>query len=105
MPDELDQRPVYHRLQSAEDNELMERTGKVGGRPMRNIFASRFPKVKAFRGPLPPGYSGIEFTTPIPPDPGTPPGLAYWSAGTPGVEVIDQNDYVQIPVTILRRQD
>jgi hypothetical protein len=105
VPDETHRRPVYHRIQSAEDNELMERTGKVGGRPMRNITAGRFPKVKAFYGPLPPDQSGIEFTTPIPPDRGSPPAVAYWSADTPGVEVIDQNDYVQIPVTILRRQD
>lgn len=90
----------YYRLQGRELNELMEQTGKVGGRPARR---SHIPKVKAFVGRLG-DRVGIEFTTIVKPDTGTPPGYASWSAGTPGVEVIE-NDVVAIPVTITDRRD
>lgn len=83
----------------------MERSGRIGGRPMRNIGAGVFPRVKAFIGPLPADRSGIEFETSIPPDPGSPPGQAFWSQGQPGVETIEANELVMIPVKILKRQD
>jgi hypothetical protein len=98
-------RPVYHRFQSAQDNAKMVETGKVGGRPRRNIYSGGPPRVKAFIGPLPPGYSGIEFTTDIPPDRGSPPGEALWAEGTAGVEVLEENELVAIAVTFLKRQD
>jgi len=98
-------RPVhYYRIQSAADNELVASSGKVAGRPPRNISQSMFPKVKAFIGSLG-NLTGIEFTTPVEPDPGCPPGIAYWSEGRPGVEVLEQNELVAIPVTIVARND
>lgn len=60
----------YHRFQSAADNELVARTGLLGGRPARNIAAGLIAKVKAFTGPLPPGRKGIEFMTDVAPDEG-----------------------------------
>ncbi|HEY0144383.1 MAG TPA: hypothetical protein VGF48_26100 [Thermoanaerobaculia bacterium] len=96
---------IYHRYQSAADNELVASTGKLAGRAPRNIAVSMFPKVKAFLGRLADDRSGIEFTTEVPPDDGCPPGLAYWSEGQPGVEVLERNELVAIPVTIIKRND
>jgi hypothetical protein len=95
----------YHRLQSVEQNELMAGTGRVAGRAPRNYFASSIPKVKAFIGPLPEDGIGIEFTTAVEPDRGCPPGYAYWSEGSPGVETMIPNELVAIPVTITARRD
>ncbi len=94
----------YYRIQSAADNELVASTGKLGGHPPRNISQSMFPKVKAFIGRLG-DRTGIEFTTFIEPDEGCPPGQAYWSEGRSGVEVLEENELVAIPVTILARND
>jgi hypothetical protein len=102
---ELVAEPVhYYRVQCAADNELVASSGKLAGRPPRNISQSMFPKVKAFIGSLG-TRTGIEFTTPIEPDAGCPPGLAYWSEGRPGVEVLERNELVAIPVTIVARND
>ena len=95
----------YFRYQSAADNELVESSGKLAGRAPRNIAQSMFPKVKAFIGSIEDERTGIEFTTDVEPDPGCPPGLAYWSEGRPGVEVLERNELVAIPVTIMRRND
>jgi hypothetical protein len=94
----------YFRLQTKADNELVASTGKLAGRPPRNISQSMFPKVKAFIGRLG-DRTGIEFTTFIEPDDGCPPGQAYWSEGRPGVETLEENELVAIPVTILARND
>lgn len=94
----------YYRLQSRADNELVASTGKLAGRAPRNINQSMFPKVKAFIGELG-DRTGIEFTTTVEPDPGCPPGRAYWSEGQPGVEVLERNEMVAIPVTIVARND
>jgi hypothetical protein len=103
VPDDV--QPIYHRLQPPEQNELMERTQQVGGRPMRNIDAGLIPRVKAYIGALPAGRSGIEFTTSIEPDRGSPPGQVSWSEGRPGVLTLEPNELVVISVTILKRQD
>jgi hypothetical protein len=94
----------YFRLQGKADNELVATTGKLAGRPPRNISQSMFPKVKAFIGKLG-DQTGIEFVTDIEPDQGCPPGQAYWSEGRPGVEVLDEYELVAIPVTIVVRND
>jgi hypothetical protein len=94
----------YYRVQSKADNELVALTGKLAGRPPRNISQSMFPKVKAYIGSLG-GRTGIEFTTIVEPDDGCPPGQAYWSEGRTGVEVLEWNELVAIPVTIVVRND
>lgn len=94
----------YYRYQSAAENELVASSGKLAGRPPRNISQSMFPKVKAWIGHLD-DRPGIEFITDVRPDDGSPPGLALWSEGTPGVEVLDRNELVAIAVTIVKRND
>ena len=93
----------YHRLQSRHDNDLMESTGKVGGRAARNVYAGSIPMVKAFDGPLPDGKNGIEFYASVKPDPGGAPGRPTWSRGRPDVEVLD-DEMVAIPVRITKRK-
>ncbi len=95
----------YYRYQSATDNEKVASSGKLAGYAPRNIAQSIFPKVKAYIGHLEDDRTGIEFTTPVEPDAGCPPGIALWSEGTPGVEVLERNELVAIAVTIVRRND
>jgi hypothetical protein len=96
----------FHRFQTAEENELVAATGMLGGRPARNIAAGLFPKVKAYDGVLPEGYSGIEFFTAVAPDPWHVPGCPVWSGPREGVETsVDDPDLVLIAVTIVRRVD
>lgn len=95
----------YYRYQSAEDNEKVAASGKLAGYAPRNISQSMFPKVKAYIGHLESDRTGIEFTTTVEPDIGCPPGLALWSEGNPGVEMLERNELVAIPVTIVRRND
>ena len=61
---------------------------------------SPIPAVKAFRGPLPVGERGIQFTTLIAPSyvQPFPGGLCLWRAGDGGVQV--QPGLARIPVTI-----
>jgi hypothetical protein len=94
----------YYRVQSSADNDLVVSTGKLAGRPPRNISQSSFPKVKAFIGTLG-DQTGIEFITMVQPDEGCPPGQAYWSEGQPGVEVLERDLLVAIAVNIIRRND
>jgi hypothetical protein len=79
----------------------MTDSGMIGGRP---AFGSFIPKVKAFVGPLPEGRAGIEFTTDLEPDPGCPPGRAYWSEGGVGITVLEPNELVAIAVKIIKVQ-
>jgi hypothetical protein len=96
----------FHRFQTAGDNDLVERTGRLGGRPARNIAAGFFPKVKAFEGELPTGYAGIEFYTTVPPDLRHVPGCPIWSGPRAGVEIAeDDPDLILIPVRITKRVD
>jgi hypothetical protein len=94
----------YYRVQSKADNELVASTGKLAGRPPRNILQSPFPKVKAFIGTLG-DRTGIEFITMVQPDEGCPPGQAYWSEGRPGVELFERDELVAIAVNIVARND
>jgi hypothetical protein len=96
----------YHRLQSAADNEIVARTGQLGGYAARNIAAGLFPKVKAYEGHLPDGRFGIEFYTPVAPDRNHVPGCPIWSGPRPGVVVSDaDSDMVLIEVRIVKRVD
>jgi hypothetical protein len=96
----------YYRLQTAADNELVARTGMLGGLPARNIAAGLFPKVKAYEGHLPQGRRGIEFYTTVEPDRHHVPGCPVWSGTRAGVVVSDTDaDMVLIPVRIVKRVD
>jgi hypothetical protein len=58
---------------------LIVQSGKIRGRPPRNIFQSHFAKVKAYAGTLPPGINGVEFWTDVAPDANGIPGKPTWS--------------------------
>jgi hypothetical protein len=61
---------------------------------------SDIPKVKAFKGPLPLGVRGIEFTTEVAPDQNCPPGMAYWSG--PRAGVIVEGGRARISVVVVK---
>lgn len=63
-------------------------------------------KVKAYKGPLPAGEQGFEFTTPVEPDPGHVPDKPTWREGRPGVTVkrVGNEEFAAIPCTILKVQ-
>jgi hypothetical protein len=92
---------LYHRLESptqtAGDAQMQQASQEIWGKAPRNGLQ---PAVQAYTGPLPPGAQGVEFETDIPPDPGCPPGQAYWRGPRDGVQV-DQ-DYAKIKVRITR---
>jgi hypothetical protein len=66
-------------------------------------WGSSEPSVDAYRGNLPEGAKGYEFTTPAEPRAGTPPGKAQWIEGQPGVTSLP-NGRVSIPCTVTRCQ-
>jgi hypothetical protein len=89
----------YHRIasptQTANDaKEQMKSQEMWGGIPR---YGSE-PKVQAYTGSLPEGADGIEFTTESVPDPGCPPGQAFWSGEREGVRV--ENDFAKIPIAV-----
>ena len=92
---------VYHRLESPTqtpaDAAQQEASGEIWGRAPQGSF---IPAVQAYIGPLPPGARGIEFTTGVPVDPGSPPGQAYWRGPRAGVTVED--DFAKIRVVVTR---
>jgi len=78
------------RTQTVALDELQARTGELWGKP---AVWSIIPAAKAYMGPLPPGQSGLEFTTHVAPaSPNVPAGCdVYWYAGlTPGTKMNDQ---------------
>ena len=95
----------FHRFQDAELNELVERSGRLRGKPRRNIYAGAIPAVKAYSGPLPAGRRGIEFVTTVPPARDGAPGEATWPEGLEGVRSVVSGEEVEIPVKIVKRVD
>jgi hypothetical protein len=68
MKDEAFEHGPYHRVssptQSFQDAKLQRRSGELWGYTARG---GRFPEVKAYRGPLPAGATGLEFRAPVVP--------------------------------------
>lgn len=93
---------VYHRLESPTqtpaDAARQAASGELWGRPPRG---SDIPAAQAYVGPLPPGARGTEFTTATPPDPGSPPGQAYWRGPRPGVRV--EGGIAKIAIVVTRQ--
>jgi hypothetical protein len=87
------------------ENELIVSSGVIWGRPPGNFFAGLVPCVKAWDGPLPEGYVGVEFFTDVEPDPWSVPKAPEWSQGRPGVIILDRNELVAIPVLVTMRRD
>lgn len=91
---------VHSPTQTDDDARRIIETSRLRGRIPR--FGA-FPKVQAYRGPLPADTAGIEFTTAAPPDPQSPPGQASWSGPRPGVQTFTDAqgvDWAQIEVTV-----
>ena len=99
---DADGQPVYWRkespTQTPEDARMQEASGEVWGRAPRD---GAFPAVQAYRGHLPHGVRGIEFTTPVRPDPGSPPGIAYWRGPRPGVRV--EGEFAKLEAVVVTR--
>lgn len=100
----------FYRLQDISQNELMESSSMVGGKPARNIYAGLHPEVKAFIGSLPNNRSGIEFYTDVEPNHynryNAVGEIAYWTEGYPGVVIINSaEEIVGIPAKIVKRVD
>lgn len=91
---------VYHRLESPTqtpaDAARQAASGELWGRAPRTSF---IPAAQAFRGPLPLGARGIEFTTDVPPDAGSPPREAYWRGPRIGVTVDAEFPQIKFVVT------
>jgi len=97
----------YHRRShhNPQENELIAASGLIWGKPRGNFYAGLIPCVKAWGGPLPDGMVGIEFYTPIEPDPWSVPTEPEWTEGRPGVIVLERNELVAIPVVVTIRRD
>lgn len=95
----------FHRIQPAADNALVESSRRLWGRPATNIHQTPFPSVKAWVGPLPKGARGIEFFTSVAPSRSSTPGKALWYRGEPGVNEVEGEDAVWIPIDRMRRVD
>lgn len=81
-------------------------TGRVGGRPPRNVYAGAFPEVKAQDGHMEAGMVGIEFYTLVKPDKDHAPCWPKWSGRRAGViHPADDPDLVLIAARIVRRVD
>ena len=95
---------VYHRIKSPSQTDetcrLQVASQEIWGKPSHNVYQSDIPKAKAYRGPLPDGEQGIEFTTDIPTDKGNPPSLATWSGTREDVRLED--GYAKIPIKIIK---
>ncbi|MBZ4157065.1 hypothetical protein JYG50_25505, partial [Escherichia fergusonii] len=68
-----------------------------------SVYGNAFPTVRAFPGPLPEGKDGIEFSTSVPPTPGSStPREVYWKLHEQSPEVgksLDGN-FARIKATI-----
>src|SRR5450759_1257623 len=104
MPDEPNDRnsPArfrwgpFHRIHATvELNELVCSSGRLHGKPMRNIYQGSIPYAKAYRGPLPPDARGVEFMTAAEPGPASDPATARWGEGDNGVTTIRPGDEVE----------
>jgi NADPH-dependent 2,4-dienoyl-CoA reductase/sulfur reductase-like enzyme len=87
------------------ENEKVEASGSVWGRPRGNIYAGLYPAVKAWSGPLPEGIVGFEFYTDVEPDRWSAPDWPQWSEGEPGVTVLESGELVAISVIVTKRHD
>ena len=97
---------TYHRRESTTQTpdiaRMMEESGELWGKGNRMSGGGRgSPTASAYEGPLPDGARGVEFQTDVPPRDGTPPGIAEWLGGMPGVSAV-QGDYVRIPIRVTK---
>src|SRR5260221_2584658 len=96
--------PVYHRgetsTQTAAVAKLQEQSKEIWGRP---AGLSNLPCVQAYKGHLPTGWRGIEFTTPIAPVPShCTPWEARWYANYCAGVNVNAQGFAVIPVSTFR---
>jgi hypothetical protein len=75
----------FWRSEPAAAVDAIQASRTILGNPPTNFFQSDIPAVKAYQGPIPPGASGVQFYTPVPPTtvfPGS--GNQVWWTGKPG---------------------
>lgn len=65
----------------------------------RAPFGSDIPTVQAYKGQVPEGARGVEFTTNVPPDPYGLPAEDRWSGTRPDVPV--EGDFAKICVVTI----
>jgi len=97
--------PFHRRAIDQEEIDKICASGQIWGRAPRNIYASAYPAVKAWPGPLPEGRPGVEFYTTVAPDQDKAPSSPQWTEGNPGVIILERNELVAIEVTITKRID
>jgi hypothetical protein len=95
---------LYHRLESPTQRKETARqqiqSQEIWGKARKPPYASYTLQVKAYKGPLPPGARGIEFSTEALPDNCCPPYAASWSVGGYGVR--SEGGFAKISVTITK---
>ena len=94
--------PYYRVGDSPEVVRKILKSGELWGTSPRNIFRSNIPKVKAYRGELPPGIRGIQFETEVPPDPGSVPDKPTWSNVPERAGVIVDGEFAKIKVHVVK---
>lgn len=81
----IDGAATFHRRQGRGQSYatalLQVASGEIWGYGLNPHLGGAFPKVQAYRGPLPDEYPGIEFVTGVPVDTTAPPGRPEWSPG------------------------
>jgi hypothetical protein len=77
----------FHRLHSPTQDE-QTRASNLTALLGRAARWSHLLSVKAYRGPLPRGAEGIEFSTHTAPSPGSHPTLVFWYEGNVAVRVM-----------------
>ena len=93
----------FHRVKSptqSDDVALLQQTSQeIWGKARRG---SDIPQVQTYTGPLPSNENGIEFTTTVKPDDGSPPGQARWTGPRDGVIIDNDDEFAKIKVTITK---
>jgi hypothetical protein len=98
---------VYHRVPTGRSNQNLLTAFKQtdskqvwGG---LSTYGNLYPTVRAFFGPLPDGWDGVEFETDVAPSKGcSTPREAFWKlgVGTPGVVLAADGSSAAIPVRL-----
>jgi hypothetical protein len=96
---------VYHRGETPTGQtpavaRQQEQTREIWGQP---AYGSNIPSVKAYIGPLPAGWRGVEFSTPVRPNPRhCTPWEARWYHGFTSGVTLNSNGFAVIPVSWFR---
>jgi hypothetical protein len=95
--------PYWHYTSSLAVSKIVD-SERLRGRPPKLGGARTLtPKVMAWtRHAHADAEHFVCFTTEVRPDRGSPPHLAFWSEGEPGVVTVIADELVEIPITIVR---